>query len=113
MARVVSAKAMHTILSNLPGMHDGIGFAARLVHKNAEARLAMHRRQHNAKVTLTEGKLDWFINLVDPAALSIEFGHWAKTRDKNTGKKIQLTRKDGSPVYVEGLYILTRAAGLA
>lgn len=69
------------------------------IESRAKARLAAHRHpgdDSRAIITHTRGDLDHFINLVDPAALSIEFGHFTK---------------DGSS-FVEGLFIVLGAAGL-
>lgn len=107
MAKIISEAAMRRVLARQPGIHRALGDTARRVQGNAERRLALHRQTGNAKVTLTEGKLDWFVNLEDIAVLSIEYGHWAKTRN---GELIR--GKDGKPIYVQGLYILSTAAGL-
>lgn len=98
MAKLISDKAMNRVVSRLPGVHDEVGDTARRVQRSARRRLDMHRETGKAQVSLTEGKVDWFVNLDDKAAASIEFGHWTETRD--------------GAVYVQGLYVLTRAAGL-
>jgi hypothetical protein len=68
------------------------------LHIRASAKLAAHRDEGDSEVTLTHGKLDWYVNLDDKrhsprstaAAWAIEFGHIAA---------------DGS--FVEGKHILT------
>lgn len=107
MVRLISDAAMNRVVSHLPGVHNELGDVARRVKRSAEGRLTVHRYSGAAKVTLSEGKVDWFVNLEDEAAMSIEFGHWAKTKG---GEPIR--GKDGKPIYVQGLYIISRAAGL-
>lgn len=68
------------------------------LHIRASAKLAAHRSEGDAEVTLSHGKLDWYVNLDDKghsarsgaAAWAIEFGHIAA---------------DGT--FVEGAHILT------
>lgn len=100
--RLIGEKAMNRVVSHLEGVHSEVGDAARRVEKNAERRLAMHHDTGAAHITRTEGDVDWFVNLVDDAALSIEFGHWVEGKYKD---------KD-HPQYVPGLYILSTGAGL-
>lgn len=99
MARIYSEKVMNRIVSHLPGVHDELGDTARRVQRSAKRRLVAHKQTGKADVTLTEGDVDWLVNLEDQAALSIEFGHYTRTKD--------------GYVYVQGLYVLSRAAGLA
>lgn len=68
---------------------------------DAERRLAAHRDTGAASVSVTEGDIDAFINLDDPNALSIEFGHLVKGKYERD-----------EPKYVPGLYIITGGAGL-
>lgn len=101
--KLISDRAMNQVISHLPGVHDELGDVARRIKRTADGRLAIHRYSGKAKVTLTEGSVDWFVNLDDAAAMSIEFGHWVKGKYEDKSK----------PKYVQGLYIITRAAGLA
>ncbi|MGU3502409.1 DUF5403 family protein [Mycobacterium sp. C31M] len=91
---------MNRVVSHLEGVHDAVGDTSKRVQRSAQNRLAAHRDTGAAEVTATEGDVDWFVNLEDEAALSIEFGHWTK---------------EGSDSYrfVPGLYVLSTAAGLA
>lgn len=90
---------MNKVVSNLPGVHDHLGDVASRAQRRGATQLAMHRHEGHAKVTTTEGDVDWFVNLDDEAgeraAAAIEFGY------SRNGK------------IVRGLYILTRATGLA
>lgn len=84
-------------LAEAPGVQAVISEQAALIAARARALLASHRRTGRAhiEVTTAGGGKDRLVSLVDPAALSIEFGH---------------TAPDGTPV--AGLYVITRAAGL-
>lgn len=61
----------------------------------ARARLSAHTKSGAHKVTQTKGKVDHFVNLEGPAALSLEVGHWVGGAYE--GEDAQ---------YVEGLRIL-------
>lgn len=102
MVRLIGEKAMNRVVSHQEGVHGELGDVARKVAGNATARLAIHKKTGAAQVTITQGKVDWFVNLDDDAAMSIEFGHWVKGKYERS-----------KPQYVQGLYILSRAAGLA
>ena len=90
---------MNIVVSNLDGVHDHLGDVAQNAATRATTRLAQHRHDGHARITTTEGDVDWFVNLDDEdgerAAAAIEFGHTRNGR------------------YVPGLYIITRATGLA
>lgn len=94
--RLIGQKAMNHRISHLEGVKSSIRATAQQIGGKAEARLASHRYEGHAEISITYGDTDAFVNLDDEAALSIEFGHihnW-------TGK------------YTPGLYIITGAAGL-
>lgn len=76
---------------------------ARDLASQAESNLAGHRRTGGASISVSQGRLDAFVNLDDPAALSIELGHytWA-------GDQAQATDTSGSRRYVPGLHVLGR-----
>lgn len=82
-------------VAHLPGVAAAVADAARPIAARARASLAEHRHTGASKIEVSHSRIDTLISLVDPAALSIEFGH----TDKRSGRP------------VEGLYILTRAAG--
>lgn len=91
-----SQKVMNRKISHLPGVKGAVRATAQKIGAKAEAKLAAHRYEGHASISITHGGVDSFVNLDDEAALSIEFGHihnW-------TGERI------------EGLYIVTGAAGL-
>lgn len=94
---LIPDKRMNKRVSHLPGVVKSVRNQANRIADKAEVRLAAHRYEGQAEITVSYGRTDSFVNLDDPAALSIEFGH-----DHNvTGKP------------VKGLYIVTGAAGLA
>lgn len=96
MADVESEWTINTIVSGLQDVVDAVADTAHDIAGRAETRLAAHRRTGRAKVTVTRGKTDSFVNLDDPDnAMAIEFGH-----------------DDRSGNHVGGLYIITGAAGL-
>lgn len=83
-----------------PGIKRATKSAADEVGAKAQANLAAHRYEGQAKIEVEQGAVvDAFVNLVDPNALSIEFGH-------------NIKQTKGGPVlgYVPGLGILRRAA---
>ncbi|WP_458682287.1 DUF5403 family protein [Prescottella equi] len=102
--RLYSPKAVHRKVAHLEGVKAAVRAQAEKTGAKAEARLAAHRHSGNAKVEVTSGKVDSFVSLVDPAALSIEFGHFYTWFDE------QSETERGK--WVEGLHIITGAAGL-
>lgn len=103
MVRLIGERSMNRIVSHLENVKAEVDSEARKIGTKARARLASHRKTGQAKVTVSHGEVDSFVNLEDPAALSIEFGHFVKGRFGD---------EDGEPKYVPGLYIVTGAAGL-
>lgn len=70
------------------------------VAAKAEGLLAAHRKDGTAKIEVTSGRVDSYVCLVDPNALSIEYGHREFTR-----------ASDGQHVGAsQGLHILAKAA---
>lgn len=97
-------RGFNQLISHMEGVHNEGGDIARRVKGNAERRLAPHRKSGVTRVTISQGEVDWFVNLegeTELAVESIEFGHWVKGKYETD-----------KPKYVQGLYILTRAAGL-
>lgn len=101
--QLYSEKALNLVVSHIGGVKAEVAEQAAKTAGLAEARLAGHHKSGRAEVTVTHGEVDSFVNLDDPAALSIEFGHMVKGKFENPDK----------PKYVPGLYIITGAAGLA
>lgn len=66
-----------------------LGDAAYLILQRSRSRLAAHRRDGDHKVTQSKGRVDHFVNLEGPAALSVENGfHHAKTGEFVRGLNI-------------------------
>lgn len=99
--RVLGDKAMNIVISGLPVVNAAVRKEAKAIAARAEGRLATHRKTGHAKITVTHGDTDSFVNLEDEAALSIEFGHFHDNGEINA-----------VITYVPGLYIITGAAGL-
>ncbi len=98
--RLIGQKAMNLILKDMAGVKDAVHDEAQRISVRAKARLAPHRDTGRARVLVVRGEVDSYVVLDDEAAMSIEFGHFVKDENGNTGK------------YVRGLYILSGAAGL-
>lgn len=99
--RLISDRAMNTVISHEDGVKAAVQAEAEDIAREAKGNLARHRDTGNASISVTDGDVDAFVNLDDPAALSIEFGHFVKGKYERD-----------TPKYVPGLYILTGAAGL-
>lgn len=109
-SRVVMYPSCNEDVSTIAGVRNAVRKEGREIFAKAEARLAAHRQSGNARVEFTDTKYypHWgvVVSLIDekargqggPGALGIEFGHFIRTGN--------------FPRYVEGLYILTRSAGL-
>lgn len=87
------------IVAHMPHVRGAVRAEARAIAARARSLLAAHTKTGTAEIEISYGTTDAFVSLVDKAALSIEYGHF-------------VTSRDGSTTYVEGLYIITRAAGL-
>lgn len=64
----------------------------------ARANLAKHKKTGEHRITQTKGKVDHFVNLEGPAALSVEEGHFVGGQYKGD-----------EPKFVDGLHILRDA----
>lgn len=100
--RLKSNRAINKIVSHEVGVRDAVHQEAVSIAGRAERNLAPHHKTGRAHIEVGQGKVDSFVSLVDPAAISIEFGHFMD----NGEIEAEIT-------YVPGLYVLTRAAGLA
>jgi hypothetical protein len=99
---VINKHDLSKILSKDAKVQKAVKSQAQKIYRRASSYLALHRDTGAASIELSRirnekyGHIDWFVSLVDEAALSIEFGHYLIT---DSGK---LKR-------VPGLYILTQA----
>lgn len=74
-----------------------LGDEAFKITLTARGKLASHRKTGEHRITQTKGKLDHFVNLEGPSALSVEEGHFS-----NSHTEI---------IYVDGLHILRDSIG--
>lgn len=95
--RLKPQKTINNILKGLQGVKMSTRTQAQGIGSRAESRLTAHRNEGESSISITYGVVDSFVNLEDPDnAMAIEFGHF----------------HNYSGEYVQGLYILTGAAGL-
>lgn len=85
---------MNETVANLQGVKGAVKRTANEMRVIVEARLAPHRKTGRARIEVSYGKTDAYVSLVDPAALSIEFGHYL-------GRKELGTRRH----FVQGLHL--------
>lgn len=117
MVRLIGQKAMNHVVSHLGEVHAAVDAENDKVHSRAEANLAAARAstrwhkilgpEHLTRVTKSEGDVDAFTNLEAPNPMAIEFGHAPSGVFGPGGRYAHVKTK--AP---EGLYILSRAAGL-
>lgn len=99
---LIGRKPINKIVSADDKVQRAVGRNARLIKGRAEALLAGHRQTGEHQIEMQKnydedyGYLDYEISLVGEAALSVEFGHIHNFSGR----------------WVNGLYIITRAAGL-
>jgi hypothetical protein len=93
--RGVDAKVAH-----MAGVKAAVHANGREIEARAQAFLASHHRTGEAHIEGDVQGTDYLVSLVDPAALSIEFGRAGYT-----------TKGGGHVGPMEGLHILRRAAG--
>lgn len=99
--KIYPPKVVNTIVSHRPGVKAEIAKEAQIAKARAEARLAQHRDTGAAQVVVTRDHIDYLVELVDKAAVSIEFGHFVKGKYETD-----------EPKFVPGLYIISEATGL-
>lgn len=87
------------IVAHMPGVRAAVTAKAREIEARAKALLSEHRHEGESKIRRERaGGPDSLVSLVDPAALSIEYGH---------GEYVRNGRRIGAS---QGLYVMTRAA---
>ncbi len=71
----------NSVIAHLPGVIAEVAAKAAEGAGRAEAILSRHHRTGATHITVTHGRTDSFVNLVDPggAAAAIEFGHTTKS----------------------------------
>lgn len=96
MVQLIGQKAMNIVVSHLGEVKDAVHDTAKERGDISRSKLAAHRDTGAASISVTQGDVDSFVNLDDPAALSIEFGHWVKGKFETD-----------TPKFVKGIYVLT------
>jgi hypothetical protein len=81
---LLNEKKMNKEISHLPGVVQSVRAVANELAGIANGRLAPHRRTGQAHIEVSHGKVDAYVSLVDPAALSIEFGHYYGRQELGT-----------------------------
>ncbi len=74
------ARNLDARLARQRGVRDAVRAEAEEIAGRARGRLATHKETGAASIEVTHGAVDSLVELVDPAALSIEFGRGAYTR---------------------------------
>lgn len=87
---------LERVIAHHQDTEAGLGDSAFLVTQIARERLARHRKLEEHRITQTKGQVDHYVNLVGPAAVSVELGHH--------------NHWDGS--WVEGIHVLRDAVKL-
>jgi hypothetical protein len=109
---------MNQVVSHLGEVKSAVSNEAEKVGNKAEANLSTARAsthwhkilgpEHLTRTSVSHGDVDSFANLEAPNAMAIEFGHAPSGVFGPGGRYAHIKTK--AP---EGLYILSRAAGLA
>ena len=97
MARVSSRISRR--VARLPAVKAAVRGRANAIASRARSNLSAHRAEGQARIEVSRGRTDVVVSLVDPAALSIEYGRDAYVQ--RSGRRV-------GPM--QGLYIMTRAA---
>lgn len=75
-------KQINKLVAHMAEVDRAVKAAAERVHALASGVLAEHHHSGDAQITLTHGRVDYFVNLDDTrgqrAAAAIEFGHIAR-----------------------------------
>ena len=96
MAKLAADRTINRLIAREAGPE--VAQHALRIGVKAEGLLATHHRSGEHRIEVDHGKVDAYVSLVGPAALSVEEGHF--------------DGYGGHRTYVEGLHVLRRAAGL-
>lgn len=99
--RVGRWRNLEECIAHVATVQHEVDSKADLIARRARASLAYHRDTGNAQIEVAKGDIDAYVVLVDPAALSIEYG-----REDRLDKDGNLIRG------MEGLHILAYATNL-
>lgn len=95
------SKNANAQVARLKPVKAAVEARAEILAARARTLLSQHTETGSAKIKVTRGKIDSFISLEDPAAISIEYGREAGVSANG--------RRYGAQ---EGLYIMHRTIGL-
>jgi hypothetical protein len=84
---LISQRRMNKAVSSQRGVRRATRNVADDIADVARGRLAPHRKTGQAHIEVSQGKVDAFVSLVDPAALSIEFGHYLGSEELGTNRR--------------------------
>lgn len=84
---LISEKKMNKTISHLGGVKAELRKEANIIADIANVRLAPHRKTGAAHITVSHGIVDYYVSLVDEAALSIEFGHYLGRQELGTRRR--------------------------
>lgn len=121
MAKLIGRKAMNKVVAHLPVVRNGVHKEAKDIGRKAkallaEARASTHWRKihpessppHVTRIEVTQGAVDSYVQMWGLNPMATEFGHAPSGVFGPDGELGHLQSR--AP---HGLYILTRAAGLA
>lgn len=99
---IIPSRVLNTMVAGM--VASSVRDTAEELAAKATAQLAAHSKTGSAKISVTHGRVDSYVNLDDPNAMAIEYGHGAydQHRLSSTGKSY--TQHVGAS---EGLHILT------
>lgn len=98
---VRDTKALRGVNARMPQVQAALELRAEAIRLAADALFASHDHPGGHRIESGRGDVDRTVSLVGPAALSVEFGHFAGPRTEGADR-----------TFVKGLHILSRAAGL-
>lgn len=77
---VMKEERLNKLIARMPGVKSRVRAQGEVIYAQASAILAAHRAEYQAELRIYTGRTDTVVELIDPAALSIEFGHYAGPR---------------------------------
>ena len=101
MERVRLFANLETVIAHTEELEAQLGDIAFGITTKARANLARHKKTGQHRITQTKGRVDHYVNLVGPAAMSVEEGHLVSGFYSGPGA--------GEWKYVSGLHVLRNA----
>lgn len=98
---VYDTKRLRGTNARMPQVQAAIAAKTAEIGAAAEALFARHDHPGGHRIEVEKTSTDGLVSLVGPAALSVEFGHFAGPTEEGADR-----------TFVRGLHILSRAAGL-